>query len=59
MNGINQAKKQGIKTLAIVGFNGGKAKKIADFCIHFPTKTYEHHEDLTQILMHYIYTKLK
>ena len=49
----------GIKTLAIVGFNGGKAKKIADLCVHFPTKTYEHHEDLTQIMMHYIYTKLR
>ena len=59
VNGINQAKKLGIKTLAIVGFDGGKAKRIADLCIHFPTKTYEHHEDLTQILMHYIYTKLK
>lgn len=59
IKGILQAKNMGIKTLAIVGFAGGKARKIADLCVHFPTKTYEHHEDLTQILMHYIYTKLK
>ena len=59
LNGIKEAKKKKIKTLAIVGFDGGKAKKYADLSIHFPTSTYEHHEDLSQIIMHYIYKKLK
>jgi D-sedoheptulose 7-phosphate isomerase len=59
LNGIIEAKKKGIKTISILGFKGGKAKKLSDLAVHFPTTTYEHHEDLAQILMHYIYTKIK
>ena len=59
INGIKEAKKKGLKTIAILGFKGGSAKKLADLVIHFPTSTYQHHEDLAQILMHYIYTKIK
>ena len=59
INGLKIAKKKGLKTVAITGFNGGIAKKLADISIHIKTSTYEHHEDLTQIIMHYIYLKLK
>jgi phosphoheptose isomerase len=53
------AKKRGLKVIAILGFDGGKAKKIADFAIHCKTSTYEHHEDLAQIIMHYIFLQLR
>ena len=59
IKGIKLAKKKGVKTIAITGFNGGIANKIADISIHFNTSTYEHHEDLAQIVMHYIYLRLK
>jgi phosphoheptose isomerase len=59
IKGIKYAKKKGIKTIAVVGFKGGAAKKFADISIHFKTNTYEHHEDLSQILMHYFYLKLR
>jgi phosphoheptose isomerase len=59
IKGIKCAKKKGVETIAILGFSGGRAKKLADVVIHFQTKTYEHHEDLAQILMHYLYLRLK
>jgi len=59
ITGLKLAKKKGIKTVAITGFSGGVAKKLADISIHIETSTYEHHEDLAQIIMHYIYLKLK
>ena len=59
VRGLKLAKKIGCKTIAITGFKGGAAKKLADISIHIESSTYEHHEDLTQILMHYIYLQLK
>ena len=59
LEGIKTAKRKKLKVIAILGFNGGKAKKLADYPIHCKTSSYEHHEDLAQIIMHYIYLKLK
>ncbi len=59
LKGMKFAKKNGLKIVAILGFDGGKAKKIADFAIHCKTSTYEHHEDLAQIIMHYIFLQLR
>lgn len=59
INGIKFAKKNKIKTIGIFGFDGGKSKHLTDITIHFKTDTYEHHEDLAQIIMHYIYLQLK
>ena len=58
IKGIKLAKQQKVKSISIVGFNGGKAKKLSDYVIHFETKIYEYHEDLSQILMNIIYQKL-
>ncbi len=59
IKGLKVAKKKGLKTITITGFNGGIAKKMSDISLHIKTSTYEHHEDIAQILMHYIYLKLK
>ena len=59
IKGIKFAKKRGLKIIGILGFSGGKAKNLVDIPIHCKTSTYEHHEDLAQILMHYIYLRLK
>ena len=49
---IKSAKKIGIKTISFVGFDGGEAKRISDFCIHIKTKNYGIAEDIHQSLMH-------
>ena len=59
IKGIKTAKKNKVKSIAITGFKGGLAKKLADISLHLNTSTYEHHEDMVQIIMHYIYLKLK
>ncbi|ABM70724.1 SIS domain-containing protein [Prochlorococcus marinus] len=52
INAILTAKKIGIKTYAIVGFDGGKCKEIADKNIHFKIKDMQIAEDTQLILFH-------
>jgi phosphoheptose isomerase len=59
IKGLKYAKINKIKSISIVGFDGGKSKKLSDYYIHIKTNKYEHHEDLSQIIMHYIYSSLK
>jgi len=51
---LESAKKKGIKTAALVGFSGGKAKDLADVSIHIPIKNYGVCEDLHQSVMHIV-----
>jgi len=52
INAINQAKKQKIKTFGIIGFDGGKAKKILDHCIHIEINDMQVAEDMQLIVGH-------
>ena len=58
---IKFAKKKGMHTISFVGFNGGKAKKLADHCIHIPIDNYGVVEDIHHSLMHMLaqYIRLK
>ncbi len=58
IQGIKMAKQKKVKSISLVGFDGGKAKKLSDHVIHFKTDFYEYHEDLSQILINLIYQKL-
>ena len=49
---IEQAKKQGIKSYAILGYSGGKAKALADVPIHFDVADMQISEDLQLIVGH-------
>jgi len=49
---LEQAKKMGIQTISFVGFSGGKAKEISDYCIHIENNNYGIVEDVHQSLMH-------
>jgi D-sedoheptulose 7-phosphate isomerase len=49
---IKVAKKMGIKTFAVLGFDGGECLEIADTSIHFPIDDMQISEDLQQILGH-------
>ncbi|MFK5947893.1 MAG: SIS domain-containing protein [Methylococcales bacterium] len=49
---LEQAKKQDIKSYAILGFTGGKAKTLADVAIHFQIDDMQISEDLQIIIGH-------
>jgi D-sedoheptulose 7-phosphate isomerase len=49
---IKVAKKLGIKTFAVLGFDGGVCLGLADTSIHFPIDDMQISEDLQQILGH-------
>jgi len=51
---LEQARKQGIKSYAILGYSGGKAKELADVSIHFPIDDMQISEDLQIIIGHMI-----
>jgi len=54
INALHSAKKRNIVSIAMVGFDGGKAKDIADICIHVKSDNYGVIEDAHQIIMHSI-----
>lgn len=49
---IEQAKKMGVKSYAVLGFSGGKCKQLADVPIHFPVNDMQIAEDLQIIVGH-------
>lgn len=49
---LNQAKSMGVKSCAILGFDGGKAKAIADIPIHFPVNDMQIAEDMQLVVGH-------
>lgn len=56
---INKAKERGMVTVAIVGFDGGKAKELADYTIHIPSDNYGIVEDASQAIMHFMAQKMR
>ena len=51
---LEEAKKIGVRTCAVLGFNGGAAKTLADVPIHFPVDDMQISEDLQLILGHLV-----
>jgi D-sedoheptulose 7-phosphate isomerase len=51
---LEQAKSMGVKTYAILGYTGGKAKAIADVPIHFPVDDMQLSEDVQLVVGHMI-----
>lgn len=49
---IEQAKDMGVKSYAVVGYNGGKCKNLADVAIHFPVDDMQIAEDLQLVVGH-------
>ena len=46
------AKSIGAKTIALVGYDGGKCKKLADYCIHVKIDNMQIVEDVHMIMDH-------
>ena len=58
VNAIKIGNRLKMKTFAIVGFNGGKCKKLAKNNIHFNVNDMQVSEDLQLIVMHMIMQEL-
>ena len=58
---IEMAKSLGLYTVSFVGFTGGAAKELSDYCIHVKINNYGVVEDIHQSLMHILtqYLRLK
>jgi len=54
LKALEQAKSMSVKTYAILGYTGGKAKAMADVPIHFPVDDMQLSEDLQLIVGHMI-----
>ena len=54
LKALEQAKAMGMKTYAILGYNGGKARAMADVPIHFPVNDMQLSEDLQLVVGHII-----
>lgn len=54
LKALDEAKRRGVKSYAVVGFGGGKAKEMADVAIHFPVDDMQIAEDTQTILGHMI-----
>lgn len=52
MRAIEQAKAIGVKSYAVLGYDGGKCKQLADVAIHFPVDDMQIAEDLQLIVGH-------
>jgi D-sedoheptulose 7-phosphate isomerase len=52
INALEVANSLGLKTFAILGFDGGKSKELAQFPIHFPITDMQVAEDLQLIVGH-------
>jgi len=52
INAIERANVIGMKTFAILGFNGGKCKDIAQISLHFPVDDMQIAEDLQTVVGH-------
>jgi len=56
---LEYAKTHGASTIALVGFDGGEAKKVVDLALHVPSGNYQFIEDLHMVVVHLITLVLK
>lgn len=54
VNAILEAKRIGMKSYALLGFNGGRCKDIADVPLHFPINDMQIAEDIQLVIGHMI-----
>lgn len=58
VNAIEYAKQEGIRTLGVTGFDGGKVKNIVDVSLHVPINNMQITEDIHMVFDHMIVTVL-
>lgn len=58
VNAIEYAKQEGIRTLGITGYDGGKVKQMVDASLHVPIKNMQITEDIHMVFDHMMMTVL-
>jgi len=56
---LQYAKAHGALTIALVGFDGGEAMKVADLALHVPCANYQFIEDIHMVVVHLIMLVLR
>ena len=59
LKALRKAKALGLKSIALLGFDGGKALKLADITIHFKIDDMQVSEDFQMIIFHLITVHIK
>lgn len=58
LEALKTASRLGVRSFAIVGFDGGEAMKLADFSIHIKQNDMQIAEDIQMAICHYLLQKL-
>jgi Phosphoheptose isomerase len=58
VNAIEYTKQEGIRTLGITGYDGGKVKQLVDFSLHVPVNNMQITEDIHMLFDHMMMTVL-
>jgi phosphoheptose isomerase len=59
VNGLLKASHLGATTIALTGFTGGEAAKIADISVHVPSSNYGVVEDIHMMILHAISQRIR
>ena len=59
VNGLVAARKQGARTIVLVGFDGGRARELADVTVHVPSRNYGLVEDAHLAIGHALTAALR
>jgi D-sedoheptulose 7-phosphate isomerase len=59
LGALKKAREVGIRSYAIIGFDGGKAKALADVPIHFPVDDMQVAEDTQMIICHFLTKEMR
>jgi D-sedoheptulose 7-phosphate isomerase len=59
LRALESAREMGIRSAAILGFSGGKAKQLADIVLHFPVEDMQVCEDLQMVVGHMMVQQLR
>ena len=59
VQGLEEARKLGLRTLALTGFAGGRVKSLADLCLIVPSDNMQHIEDAHLCATHAIFRAIR
>jgi D-sedoheptulose 7-phosphate isomerase len=59
VQGLEEARKLGLRTLVLTGFSGGRVKSLADLCLVVPSENMQHIEDAHLCATHAIFRAIR
>ena len=58
LRAMDVAQRRGLRTVGLIGYQGGKLKDKVDLCIIVPSEDMQHIEDAHQIILHAVFREL-